>query len=54
MRIGLVDVDGHNFPNLPLMKRKCKPTFDMVGTNRCGNLERKESEKFTGGKKHGK
>ena len=20
MRIGLVDVDGHNFPNLPLMK----------------------------------
>lgn len=20
MRIGLIDVDGHNFPNLPLMK----------------------------------
>ena len=20
MRIGLVDVDGHNFPNIPLMK----------------------------------
>ena len=20
MRIGLVDVDGHNYPNLPLMK----------------------------------
>lgn len=20
MRIGLIDVDGHNFPNIPLMK----------------------------------
>ena len=20
MRVGLIDVDGHNFPNLPLMK----------------------------------
>lgn len=20
MKIGLIDVDGHNFPNLPLMK----------------------------------
>lgn len=20
MRIGLIDVDGHNYPNLPLMK----------------------------------
>lgn len=20
MRIGLIDIDGHNFPNLPLMK----------------------------------
>lgn len=43
MRIGLIDVDGHNFPNLPLMKisawHKCKgdsvewyePLFHVMG-----------------------
>ena len=44
MVVGLIDVDGHNFPNLPLMKlsawHKSKgdtvkwydPLFDSVGT----------------------
>lgn len=43
MRIGLIDVDGHNFPNLPLMKLSAwhkqqgdtvkwyEPLFDSVG-----------------------
>lgn len=22
MRVGLIDVDGHNFPNIPLMRKK--------------------------------
>ena len=32
MRIGLIDVDGHNFPNIPLMKLSAwhKSRGDMV------------------------
>lgn len=32
MRVGLIDVDGHNFPNLPLMKLSAwhKAQGDMV------------------------
>ena len=32
MKIGLIDVDGHNFPNLPLMKLSAwhKQQGDMV------------------------
>ena len=33
MKIGLIDVDGHNFPNLPLMKLSAwhKQQGDSVG-----------------------
>ena len=36
MRIGLIDVDGHNFPNLALMKislsiNRCLPSGKMRG-----------------------
>ena len=33
MRIGLIDVDGHNYPNLPLMKLSAwhKAQGDSVG-----------------------
>ena len=35
MKIGLIDVDGHNFPNLPLMKisayhKQCGDTVEWV------------------------
>lgn len=29
MRIGLIDVDGHNFPNLPLILRRIIPIMSM-------------------------
>lgn len=38
MRVGLIDVDGHNFPNLALMKISafCKKMVGMLNvTNRC-------------------
>lgn len=38
MRIGLVDVDGHNFPNLPLMKLSAWHKGRVTawnGMNRC-------------------
>ena len=33
MRVGLIDVDGHNFPNIPLMKLSAwhKQQGDTVG-----------------------
>ena len=33
-------------------RKRCfaKPTFDMIGTVRCGNLERKEYKNLGGGK----
>lgn len=38
MKVGLIDVDGHNFPNLPLMKLSAyHKSLEIVsnGMNRC-------------------
>ncbi len=29
-RIGLIDVDGHNFPNIPLMKARIKALGNSI------------------------
>ena len=36
MKIGLIDVDGHNFPNLPLMKLSAyHKSIVLNGMNLC-------------------
>ena len=41
MKIGLIDVDGHNFPNLPLMKISAFHKYRGDGVSRHGTFAKR-------------
>ena len=46
MKIGLIDVDGHNFPNFALMKTSAPPRYTS-GISRAGAISAKFSKLAT-------